>query len=438
MARKTLHSVVVSMGGISRDRAGKAGYDSKTFLENRLRGIFRKGGRSADDLASEIIGMGIIPPCPDNMNTDDWLIKCLMDERQGFDVTIEQLENLDKLYAAQEREALKELEGALKDEGKTEREIEAVVERVRGRIEEEEYLEAYYLDAEEDEEVLLANFGATIEKENQPTAAPAIPSTWPGKVFRQYLTEKGLSTIPANPWELEDYVPWLRENGYKATSIVALLAPVREMYRRVGIETKRIVKGPKNRVTFLRDPLSEEDARALMSYAETHCSLRDCLIVKLMLYLGLRDVEISRMDAGDFFPFDDTHIVKLWRKGHTGKDIEKKVSGGLLKTFLEYQEQESSTSRKPSEPMFLGAYGDRIRPDVVSRTIARIMKKAGVKNASNSHRISPHSLRHTAITKVAKETKNSFLIMQFADHEDLRYTKPYLHHVESPELSIKW
>lgn len=437
MAKKTLHSVVVSLGGISKNRAARAGYDSKTFLENRLRGIFRKGGRSADDLASEIIDMGIIPPSPENMNADDWLIRCLMDERQGIDVTIEQLENLDKLYAAQELEAIKELEGVLKDEGKTEREIEAVIEGVRGRIEETEYLEADYLDAEEDEEILLANSGVPVRSE-KPTSTPAIPGTWPGKVFRQYLTEKGLSTIPANPWELEDYVPWLRESGYKATSIVALLAPVREMYRRIGIETKKIIKGPKNRVTFLRDPLSEENARKLMSYAETHCCLRDCLIVKLMLYLGLRDVEISRMDAGDFYPYDDMHIVKLWRKGHAGKDIEKKVSGGLLKTFLEYREQEAFESHKPGEPMFLGAYGDRIRPDVVSRTVARIMKKAGVKNAGNNHRISPHSLRHTAITKVAKETKNSFLIMQFADHEDLRYTKPYLHHVESPELAVNW
>jgi len=260
-------------------------------------------------------------------------------------------------------------------------------------------------------------------------------SSWKSKVFKEYLAERGLFEIPRNPIEIKDYGQWLKNKGYKPTSIAALLSPVRELYRAIGIETRKIIKGPKKHLTFLRDPVPTEDVLKLLKYVKENCSLRDRLIVELMAYLGLRDIEISRMDRGDFYKQDDDYILKLWRKGHEGKDKQKKVTNGLLATFLEYLNQ---TQGNPNDPMFMSQKKCRLRPDTISHIVGNIMKSAGIKNAENSHRISPHSLRHTVGTIIAKQTKDVFAVQQMLDHADVRTSMIYIHNADSPENLINW
>lgn len=416
------------------------------FQDRSQKGLIGKGRRALDDLAGELISRGIIEPAPDNIVEGDWLLELLQKERYKHKVTIEQLQRVDDIMADQERDALERLKEGLRDDGKTEEEIERIIRGVQDDIEkEEDDTEAYFsteeeIELEEDPEGYiydpLDNMLLCDDTSCLPVKKESIPENWKGKLFKDYLSEKGMKTFPANPWEIEDYVDYLKDLGYKPTTIVSIMTPVRKMYRRIGIETKGIVRGPKNRMTFLKDPVSEEDTGKLLKYVNERCKLRDRLIVKLMVYLGLRDIEITRMDVGDFFKQDGDYIVKLWRKGHNGKDKQKKVVNGLLSTFLEYHSQKLSC--KPEDPMFIGSKGSRLHPTVVSRIVRQIMEKAGVKNSTNYNRITPHSLRHTAITKIAKETKNLLLTQEFADHEDPRITRVYMHNIESPETMISW
>jgi len=80
----------------------------------------------------------------------------------------------------------------------------------------------------------------------------------------------------------------------------------------------------------------------------------------------------------------------------------------------------------------------RLRPDTISHIVGNIMKSAGIKNAENSHRISPHSLRHTVGTIIAKQTKDVFAVQQMLDHTDIRTSMIYIHNADSPENLINW
>jgi len=256
---------------------------------------------------------------------------------------------------------------------------------------------------------------------------------WRARLFLDYLKEKGLDVIPQNPRDVADYASWLEGKDYKHNSILVILKYVRELYRTAGIETKNIFKGPRNSTNFFRNPVLEEDIRKLLKYVNEKCSLRDQLILKIMVYQGLRDAEISHMDVGDFYKHEDGYFVKLWRKGYTGKDRQDKVVNYVLATFLEYHMWRLSTNCRhnkgkncqPDDPLFISQKGCRMRPDTISHLVSLIMKKAGVKAETNDNRISAHSLRHTAITPTANKPGNFMLTKKCAAYEDMRIVDIY-------------
>ncbi len=262
-------------------------------------------------------------------------------------------------------------------------------------------------------------------------------SDWKMRVLMTFLAEKGLAGLPGDPREMADYRAWLEQKGYKPNSVSACLSPVRDVYRTMGIETRKILKSPRRNFGYLKDPVSEQDTRILLQYVDENCGLRDRAIVYLLIYLGLRDIEVSRMDVGDFFMEDGRFWLRIWGKGRSCKDERKTVTNKLLEVFIEYRDVVLA-DRKVGSPMFLGNKKHRLRPDVLSRLVSGIMKAAGVKTPENDHRITPHSLRHTAITKVVRE-QGIRRAQRFARHLDVRTTEIYAHDVEDhPEADITW
>lgn len=261
--------------------------------------------------------------------------------------------------------------------------------------------------------------------------------SWIAELLKDYLFSKGMEALPQNPCELSDLPAWLKGRGYASTTIAVCLSPVREAYAMAGISTRRIIKTPARPRGFLIDSVSANGVKSLLDALEAETG-RNKAIVGLCLYLGLRDVEVSRLDAGDFYEVDGKHWLRVWRKYRSCKDEKFLVTGDLLETMQAYQ-KEKLKDRLPNAEMFTGKKGKRLRPDCISRLVSGIMIKAGVKT---SERITPHSLRHTAITKVLTETKNVRMAQKFAGHTDVKTTERYLHDILSdedrPESYVKY
>jgi len=152
MAVKTLFRYVQDSGGISSVKLRSIGYTTKeTFIQNGLLGVFRKHGRSLDDLATELIGMGIISDCPDDMSEGDWLMQLLIDERAGIDVLISRIEDMDYTLDLEEQRALQELREEMTANGCTEEEIKRAIADIPDGQEEEDAIEKPVEDPERNE-----------------------------------------------------------------------------------------------------------------------------------------------------------------------------------------------------------------------------------------------------------------------------------------------
>ena len=249
---------------------------------------------------------------------------------------------------------------------------------------------------------------------------------WKVDRLKEYLEEMGLEGLPSDPRLMKGYRAFLEKLDYAPNSVSACLAPVRMIYSTfLGMNTAKIIRSPKRASSFLKDPVSQEDTIRLLRFCDKG-DIRDRTMIYLMVYLGLRDIEISRLDIGDFYKEDDLYFIRLWRKGHSGKDVKKQVAGELLTVILEYLETVSG--RTVGAAMFQGQRG-RTDPATVSTTVSRLMQACGVKNEGNNHRITPHSLRHTAITLYMRATGDIRGAQRFADHTDPRTTEIYAHDV---------
>jgi len=259
------------------------------------------------------------------------------------------------------------------------------------------------------------------------------------KVLRAYLDNHGLDGLPGNPYDMKDYRIWLEAQGYAQTTIINHISVLRELYRHVGIETSRILKSPSVPSGFLKDALGDSEAIRLLDFSDKTCSLRDRLIIHLMLNLGLRECEIKRIDVGDFYQQDQRYWLRIWGKKASGKDQKMEVCNGLLDIMLDYRNQ--YLKGMPSDhPFILSRKGGRICHGSLSRIVSGIMQAAGVKTDENSHRITPHSLRHTAVTKVLQISGNIRIAQKFARHKDVRTTERYAHDTSEirPEHYATW
>jgi hypothetical protein len=126
---KNLLHVITTMGGLSSAKIKKGGYNVKEdfFQHKGLRWIFRKDGRSLDDVASELMSSGQIPPAPEGVNTDDWVYQLLQRASRGEPSTIAEMEYQYNTLVKEQNNDIMELREDLRRDGYNESEIEDVV-----------------------------------------------------------------------------------------------------------------------------------------------------------------------------------------------------------------------------------------------------------------------------------------------------------------------
>jgi integrase len=213
--------------------------------------------------------------------------------------------------------------------------------------------------------------------------------------LRQYLSEQGYEGLPVNPKEMEGYRKWLESKGYRPNSVACALAPVRKVYSDHMIYSLTVLGYVGHHQGRSVDPISEEETKRLIEYAD-QCRPKDRAIIYLKAYLGLRDVEIARLNIGDLFEKDGEHWLRMSAAREGREDTFLRVEKGLLKTMLAYHGE--IKGRNVGHPMFFGQRG-RMHPATISQTVTAIMRAAGVKREDNDDRIKPHSLRNAVMEK---------------------------------------
>jgi integrase/recombinase XerD len=162
--------------------------------------------------------------------------------------------------------------------------------------------------------------------------------------------------------------------------------------------------------------LSRAEADRLLEQADQDGPASSALI-RLLFLDGLRCGSAINARVGDLC-YDAGHrALDIANKGGTSRRVAiPPAVGEPLDAML------AARGNPTDGPLFLTSTGRPLHEPHVFRLVRRLALKAGIKEAQ---RLSPHSLRHTAITELLNSGASLRDVQDFAGHKDPRTTRRY-------------
>lgn len=191
---------------------------------------------------------------------------------------------------------------------------------------------------------------------------------------------------------------------------------------------------PKRVKKFERLPLSEAKAYELITEAEATGSPRDNAIIKLLLTMGLRTIEVVRADIKDIRTIDGDKVLYVQGKGHSTKDTPLLLSDDT-RTAIEAYLQTRPTAT-PEEPLFTCAGNRNKDGRLTTRTISAIARRhldaVGLTNnyGERNSSYTAHSLRHTYGCTMLKAAESEDVAQLMLRHVSSATTRQYVYHLD--------
>ncbi|MBR8834390.1 MAG: tyrosine-type recombinase/integrase [Stigonema ocellatum SAG 48.90 = DSM 106950] len=198
-----------------------------------------------------------------------------------------------------------------------------------------------------------------------------------------------------------------------------------EMGRRLGVCNFSIddVKGEKVEVYRDTKGISPTDYAKVIALVDcnTQKGKRDYAILRLLWDLALRRNEIVTLNVGNFNAKEKTLAILGKGKGTQKQiiDLSDKTSVAIA-TWLK-----ASKKKRNDEPMFtVLAYnknGERITGEAIRRLVDNLCQQAGI-----TKKMSPHRVRHSAITTVLDQNNGNYRATQrFSRHAQVQTVLKY-------------
>ena len=170
---------------------------------------------------------------------------------------------------------------------------------------------------------------------------------------------------------------------------------------------------------------AQEEAGQRLRFRNLHAqSLRDYAMVTLMLYCGLRTVEVSRLNVEDITWRNGRRVVYVQGKGHDAKDAYVVLIDEAYAPIKDYLA--TRPRALASEPLFVcegyGSEGRRLS----AKRIQTISKEGFRKIGLDGHAWSAHSLRHTTGVMIVKNGGSLLDVQTVLRHESPATSEIYL------------
>ena len=191
------------------------------------------------------------------------------------------------------------------------------------------------------------------------------------------------------------------------------------------------IKGAKVGTGKKRDAFTESEAETILNSIDrtTPAGKRDYAMLFLTFTAGLRIIEMQRATIADLETRNSIH--KLWILGK-GRDEKESVEvpQEVFCAIMEYLD--TRTHRTGDAALFAGT-GNRNNEQALSEpSISRFLKQR-IKDAGfDSHRLTPHSARHTCGTIAARHGMPPRQVQALLRHKNFSTTEQnYLHDMEN-------
>jgi len=196
---------------------------------------------------------------------------------------------------------------------------------------------------------------------------------------------------------------------------------------RITLDITRGIRQFKKHSGHAKDCLTAEQLRSILDGIDrdTPKGKRDYAIINLMARTGLRDIEISRAKLSDLREQSDSTILWVHGKGRAEADAFVLLVTEALSPIREWL---GTYVELPADgPLFPSLVGHNKGGHMTSRSISRIVKHAMRRVGINSDRLTPHSLRHTAISLAVEGGASLEQTQAMARHASPNTTMVYFH-----------
>ena len=185
-----------------------------------------------------------------------------------------------------------------------------------------------------------------------------------------------------------------------------------------------------NKGQKLPEFMGEEEVKKFLDAIEQsdfkQNSNRNKLIIKVIIFTGIRVSEALNLKRKDITEDGDLFIIRIRGKGNKYRIVMIKrhlIEAPLNAIAINYINKEGY--------LFINKKGTRLTQAYVSRIVEQILFKAGIRKEKNG----AHMLRHTFATMLYKKQKDLVLVQEALGHASLNTSRIYTH-FDSDKLKL--
>jgi site-specific recombinase XerD len=221
----------------------------------------------------------------------------------------------------------------------------------------------------------------------------------------------------------------LEETGHTPLTVDSYMSTVKRFYKwtdanAVFPDVAAGVKTKNNHGGFRKKPLDEIQVKQLLATIdrETFIGQRNAIIIETMLWLGLRCIEIRRLDVGDVVAIPAGFALSVMGKGCRFK-VLMKLPDYIHEMIVNYL---AIRNAMPDQPLFVSISnnnrGGRISTRKISMMIKTHMRGAGI----DSPEYTAHSLRHTCGVMMINAGRDMNDVRAYLRHTNTNMTVHYI------------
>ncbi len=145
---------------------------------------------------------------------------------------------------------------------------------------------------------------------------------------------------------------------------------------------------------------------------------RNRLIIKIIIYTGIRVSEILNLRIKDIFKEDNVYMLQIRGKGNKPRVV-------MIKSSIIEKELQNWLDMRVcnSDLLVCNQKGERLTQAYVSRIVENILISAGIRKEKNG----AHMLRHSFATLLYQKHHDLILVQEALGHADINTSRIYTH-----------
>lgn len=253
------------------------------------------------------------------------------------------------------------------------------------------------------------------------------------KQYMEYIDKYDMN--PQSADTVKEYKRHLLELGYKTSTVNSYLTTVKRFY--AFLEENGMCKNVASKVKkvheskdFKKDSLTVEQTKDILNSIDTSTltGKRDLAMMCLLIYTGVRTIEVSRATVGDIRNKGNVTVLYVQGKGHESKDSFVVLPKRVQTALNEYLGARNSVV-SDSSPLFECTGNRANNKPLHVKSISRIVKNIFRSCGLVSDRLTAHSTRHTACTLALLSGASLQDVQQMARHQNINTTLIYSHNI---------